>query len=281
MTSPDNVLSVVRFCMTKGEVDEAVELLGYLWAALPSGRPEIDVPKLHGVSLELADRFPVARSVSTLLYGATVTYAKLGDFPAATVTASRMVSVWRASCQANPTHDALSGHAHSLDTLASVYRARGMNDGVIACLVELVEWNFTCGNQVGVAWALRELGALAFLSGKLDNAAKKFARADELYAEDAGDPSIAQERAECHVLLGRLAHEKGDADEAVEWFEKALDHLEGGAAEEVRELIGAIGGGRALPPPGAVQVGEFGRPIWNDGDAAEPANLPRGHDARN
>ncbi|WP_433262728.1 hypothetical protein ACQPZF_30275 [Actinosynnema sp. CS-041913] len=154
---------------------------------LPSGSQEIDAVRFHSLSLELADRFPLAESASKLLYQATVAYARMNDFAAATATAARMVSVWRALCQANPTDDALSGHAHALDTLAGIYRARGMADEVAACLVELVEWHLACGNTVGVAWALRELGALAFRSGDLDNAAKKLTRADELYAEDAED----------------------------------------------------------------------------------------------
>ncbi|MEV0682210.1 hypothetical protein AB0I60_37405 [Actinosynnema sp. NPDC050436] len=246
----------------KGEVDQAAEVLGVLWAALPSGRSEIHRTRLHGVSLELADRFPMAESVSTLLYKATVAYGQMDDFPAATTTASRMVSVWRARCQSGPTDEALCRHAHALDTLASTYRARGMREAVAGCLVELVEWHFTYGNSVGVAWALRELGALAILSGHLEGASTKLIRADELYADCAEDSEIASERAECHVLLGRLARAKGRLHVAEQWFNKALECLKDGAAEEARALRDATRGGQPLPSTSILVVGEFGLPIW-------------------
>lgn len=262
LTSPENALSTVRFLMTRGEVDEAAQPLVHLWSALPAeGHPE-QLIGLHSVTLELADRFPLSESVSTVLHHATFAYAQADDFHTATVMATRMVAVWRARCQAGATADALKGHLHALDTLAGVFRARGMTGAIGGCLVELVEWHFNFGNSVGVAWALRELGALAFLSGDLDNAVAKLTRADEIYGEDADEPSVAEERAECHVLLARVLLARGDDDSARHWLDQALNFLTGDAAAEARSLLDAVRTGGELPEPAVLVVGEFGVPAW-------------------
>lgn len=274
MTSPDDVLSAVRFHMTQGEVDEAAESLAFLWSASAADRRSKEVIRLHNLSLELADRFPLSVSVSPVLHGAAVAYVQAGDFLGATEMARRMVSVWRGRCQADPTEDALVRHAHALDTLAGVYRARGMPGAVVGCLVELVEWHFVCGNNAGVAWAVRELGALAFLAGDLGKAAQSFTRADEIYAEDAADIEVARERAECHVLLGRLAHAEGDRDAARHWFEKALGSLTDDAAQEAQGLVAALDAGNALPDPVVLKVGEFGCPNWETAETSRRTGQP-------
>lgn len=262
MTSPDNALSTVRFLMTQGNVDEAARTLVDLWSTLPvDSRPE-QVVGLHSVTSELTDRFPLSESVSSVLYHATFAYARAEDFHTATVMAMRMVGVWRARCQADATAEALKGHLHALDTLAGVFRARGMTGAIGGCLVELIEWHFNFGNSVGVAWALRELGALAFLSGDLDNAVAKLTRADEIYGEDADEPSVAEERAECHALLARVLLARGDDDSARQWLDQALNFLTGDAAAEARLLLDAVRTGGELPEPVVLVVGEFGVPAW-------------------
>jgi hypothetical protein len=262
MTTPDNTLSTIRFLMTRGEVDDASQSLVHLWSTLPAdGRPE-QLIDLHGVTLELADRFPLSESVSSVLYHATFAYAQAEDFSTATVMAKRMVAVWRARCQAGATVEALKGHLHALDTLAGVFRARGMTGAIGGCLVELIEWHFNFGNSVGVAWALRELGALAFLSGDLDNAVSKLTRADEIYAEEADEPSVAEERAECHVLMARVLLARGDDDSAQQWLDQAVNFLTGDAAAEARLLREAVRAGEELPAPVVLVVGEFGLPAW-------------------
>lgn len=273
MTSLSRMLINVRFQTMQGEVEEAAHSLLHVWpGALTEGRAD-DVVKLHDTTLELADRFPVAEAVSHVLHRATVAYARAGDFTAATVTAARMVSVWRARCQQNPTPTNLAGHIHALDTMAGISRARDMTAPVFGCLVELAEWHLTHGNDVGVAWALRELGALALRSGDLANAAEKFTRADEIYADEAGDPAIAEERAECHVLLGRLAYINDDHENARVWFERAAAHLQGDAENEVRSLMDALDIGNPLPEPRLLRVGVFGLPFWEED--AQPDLIPR------
>ncbi|MBW4717039.1 tetratricopeptide repeat protein [Saccharothrix obliqua] len=262
MRRPIDVLADVRLRMIKGEVGEAADALAALWALLARGDRGIDVAKLHSVSIELADRFPLAEPVSMLMHHATVAYAQLGDFLAATSTAARMVSVWRATCQADPTGDALIRHAHALDTLAAVYRARGMPDEVTGCLVELIEWHFIGDNRVGVAWAVRELGTLALLADDLDNAAHKFARSDEIYAEEGDAAELRRERAECHVLMGRLAYRQGNTTAALHWFGAALEHLAEDTAAEVRAFMRAAEAGIPQPPSKLLPIGEFGQPIW-------------------
>ncbi|NUT49921.1 MAG: hypothetical protein HOV94_21815 [Saccharothrix sp.] len=178
--TPDQILSTARTCMTKGDATDAAALLEYSWLTTSTdGRPS-DIGELHAITLELADRFPLSEAVSTLLYRATVTYAEREVFSAAGWMATRMPGVWRARCQAELTTDTLTGIFHALDTLAGVSKAQGAVDVVIRCLVELIEWSFDCGNTVGVVWAVRELGALAFMAGDLDNAVAKFTRANEL-----------------------------------------------------------------------------------------------------
>ncbi|MEV0680968.1 hypothetical protein AB0I60_31075 [Actinosynnema sp. NPDC050436] len=103
---------------------------------------------------------------------------------------------------------------------------------------------------------------MALLAGDLDNAATKFARADEIYAEAAGDAEVDRERAECHVLMGRLAHLRGDPETARRWFGAALEHLPADAAGEVWRLTRAIDAGRGLSASGLLPVGEFGSPDW-------------------
>jgi tetratricopeptide (TPR) repeat protein len=127
----------------------------------------------------------------------------------------------------------------------------------------LIEWNFDYGNTVGVvAWAVRELGALAFIAGDLDNAEAKFTRAHEMYAEDAEDASVAREHAECHVLLGRVRRAQGDDDAAQHWFKQASNYLTDEAAEEVQSLMDAVQSGKELPEPAVLKIGESGLPIW-------------------
>ncbi|XVS62332.1 tetratricopeptide repeat protein [Actinosynnema sp. CA-299493] len=269
MTSLSRVLINVRFHMMQGEVEEAVRSLVDEWpGALAEGCAD-DVVRLHETTLELADRFPLAEAVSHVLHRATVAYARAGDFTAATVTAARMVSVWRARCQRNPTPDNLAGHIHALDTMAGIFRARDMAASVVGCLVELAEWHLTHGNNIGVAWALREIGALALRSDNLTNAAEKFTRADEIYADEAGDPSAAEERAECHVLLGRLAYINGDHETARLWLERAAVHLKDDAEGEVRSLIEELSKGDPLPELRILKVGVFGLPFWENDEQSD------------
>ena len=258
MTPFNHMLVSVRFHMMQGKVEQAAGSLAHEWAAGPTEGGADDIVKLHNTTLELADRFPVTEVVSGVLHRATAFYAGTGNFVSAAVTAGRMVSVWRARCQQNPTSHNLAGHIHALDTLAGIHRARDMTDAMVGCLVELAEWHLTHGNDVGVAWALREIGARALLDGDLPNAAEKFTRADEIYAQESDDPATAEERAECHVLLGRLAHTKGDHENARLWFERAAERLKGDAEAEVRALVEALDANEHLPELHVLKVGVFG-----------------------
>ncbi|MEU4801371.1 hypothetical protein [Actinosynnema sp. NPDC023587] len=270
---PERILSAARIAMTEGAVVDAEKLLTHLWLTLPDGADPPYLDELKSTSVELADRFPLEDSTSNLMYCATVAYAKAGAFLAATGTAERMLSVWRARCQRKPTADTLCHHAHALDTVAGTYQARGMSAAVRGLLVELAEWHFTSGNDVGFAWALRELGALALLAGDWDNAAKKFHSAQRIYDDEAHDPAVAQERAECQVLSGRLAYATGDVDSARQWFGQALENLSGEAVEEVHALLRAAGSGEPLPELEVLRVGVFGRPIREIAESLMPPPL--------
>lgn len=283
MIAPEKFISTARVYMAAGEVDDAAELLTCLWWVLDTadGANAVVVDRLDRVTGELADRFPLAESVSKMCYHATCAYVVGGDLISATRTASRMVAVWRARAQEDPSGEAMIGHLHALDTLAGVFRARGRVNDIKACLVELVEWHLDHGTPVSVAWGVRELGALALLGGELENAAAKFTRADELYGEDpeeAADPGVAAERAECRVLLGRVCSAQGRNDLARDWFEAALDALpEGDEAREVRGLLEAARLGVELPQPELLRIGEFGHPDFRKPDLPPLVSLEAVH----
>ncbi|MEV0677208.1 hypothetical protein AB0I60_11875 [Actinosynnema sp. NPDC050436] len=253
----DDYLSTAKAAMMVGAVDDAAKLLNHLWrkyAAIDA----VEYDGLWAITIELADRFPLARSTSDLLHRTAVTLAARGDLRAATEAAARMLSVWRARCQQDRSTDSLFGHAHASDVLAGIYRARGMVDEVVGLLVELAEWHFTTENDLGFAWALRELGAIALLRGDLDNAAGKFARADEIYGSDSSDSAVAEERAECRVLRGRVAHARGDHRDAERWFALASQHLTGEAGSEAGLLLAATVDGSPLPATRVLTVSTFG-----------------------
>lgn len=87
LTSPDNALSTIRSLMAQGDVDEAARMLVHFWSTLPvNDRPE-QVLRLHSATSELADRFPLSESVSSVLYHATFAYAQVDDFHTATAGA--------------------------------------------------------------------------------------------------------------------------------------------------------------------------------------------------
>ncbi|GAB2977258.1 tetratricopeptide repeat protein [Saccharothrix stipae] len=200
-------------------------------------------------------------------------YARLGRFPAATRLAEQAVEVRRGLCLESATEDRLGKHAYALDLLASIFRARGMTDAVTGCLVQLVELHFECGNSAGVAWAVRELGAQALLSGDPDNAVVQFTRAVELYAEcgeddrdDDCDDELAEERGECRVLLGRARLAQGDREAALLCFKRAVDDFaDAGAHELVREVTAlqdAVSSAAEPPAPALLKVGDFGLAEW-------------------
>lgn len=250
--STKEVLAAVRHHMTQGEVAEAVDLLAHLWSTDPTAP--------HHVTLELADRFPLSPEASTLLDHAVGVCTAAGALTAAAEMARRKLAIWRARCQADPGPEALDGHLGALDALARVHRAQGNPDGVIRCLAEVMEWQLSHGHRSGVAWAMREMGAVAWTEGDLDTAVRRLTHADEVYGEVADDPEVARERAECRVLLGRVRRSQGDDAEAHRWFTEALDDLEGPEAAEVHALLWAMEVGSALPEPVTLTAGEFGRP---------------------
>ncbi|MFF5094578.1 MULTISPECIES: MSCRAMM family adhesin SdrC [Actinosynnema] len=162
---------------------DAATLLGHLWANLSVDSTTQEVGRLRATTIELADRFPLAPEASAALHCAMLTYAQVGVYDTAELMAERMLSVWRARCQAGPTPESLDGHLFALDALASVQRTRGNAAGVARCLVELMEWQFAAGNALGVAWAGRELGVLAYQAGDWAGAINHLARAEATYDE--------------------------------------------------------------------------------------------------
>ncbi|WP_433263998.1 hypothetical protein ACQPZF_33805 [Actinosynnema sp. CS-041913] len=103
---------------------------------------------------------------------------------------------------------------------------------------------------------------------------KKLTRADEIYAEEAGDIAVALERAECQVLLGRAALAEGDDEVGRRRLEEALKHLNDDAAHEVRTLLAAVEAGRKPPEPVVLKIGEFGRPTWEVAEVPQSASTP-------
>ncbi|GAA3462421.1 tetratricopeptide repeat protein [Saccharothrix longispora] len=237
--------------MAEGDVSAAIGVVGGLWA---SGA----VP--HDLTLELADRFPTSEEVSALLGFAADRHVARGELVAATELGRRRVGVWRARCQEEPSPDNLDGHLGALDALAVVYLARDLPGQVVWCLAEVADWQVSHGHRIGVAWAYREMGAVALRAGDLPSAIRRLTRADEVYGEYSDDPDARCERAGCRVLLGRAARARGDDAGAREWFTAALSDLDGEAATEVHALLWAMEVGSPLPEPVAVGAGEFGRP---------------------
>jgi hypothetical protein len=118
-----------------------------------------------------------------------------------------------------------------------------------------------------VAWAVRELGAQALLSGDPDHAVVQLTRAAELYAEcDDHDGELAEERGECRVLLGRARLAQGDREAALLCFKRAVDDFAGvGADELVREVTAlrdAVHSATEPPAPDLLRVGDFGLAEW-------------------
>jgi tetratricopeptide (TPR) repeat protein len=248
-------------------VDETARQLRDQWLEVPHSYGPLATVKLHLATLDLANRFALSESVATPLEVAAQIYARMRVFRGATEMASRAAAIRSALCHEMATAERLSRHAYALDLLASIYRARGMTDAVTGCLVQLVEMHFACGNTVGVAWAVRELGAQALLAGDLDNAVAKLTRAGELYAEDGDDSEGAEERAECHVLLGRTRLAQGDRESALLWFKRAIDDFSSVGADalarEVEALQHAVcSSATELPAPTLLKIGDFGITNW-------------------
>ncbi|XVS66693.1 tetratricopeptide repeat protein [Actinosynnema sp. CA-299493] len=253
-------------------VDQLAERLSGQWLEVPHGYGLAAALEVHRATLDLADRHPLAESAADPLEIAAQVYARMGLFQAATTMAARAVELREAHCLDLATEDRLVRHVFALDLLASTYRARGLTDAITGCLVQLVELHFTCGNNAGVAWAVRELGAHALLTGDLDNAIAKFTRADELYSEDSEtnennqDPELASERGECRVLLGRARLARGDRESALLWFKRAVDDFTTADADalvlETETLQTAVQSGAELPPPDLLVIGDFGTTTW-------------------
>ncbi|GGP41517.1 tetratricopeptide repeat protein [Saccharothrix coeruleofusca] len=245
--------------MAEDDPDTAAKLLQFLWVLLPNN-PELTKDELRSVTFDLADRFPFSRSVPLPLREAVGAYVRAEDLTTATEVATRMVTLARALCREEPTEDTLHSHAFALDTLASVYRLRGMTEQFTACLVELIDVQFEHANPCGAAWGVRELGALDLLAGDLDAAVAKFSRAEQLYLENGEDAETSSELAECRVLLGRTALARGDRDTALVHFARALDGVTCGStlAREVERLRDAAQRGQALPDTTVLRIGEFG-----------------------
>ncbi|MFI9012277.1 hypothetical protein ACIGNX_34050 [Actinosynnema sp. NPDC053489] len=245
-------------------VDEAAERLSRRWLELPDGVE--GAVALHEETLDLARRHPLAESVAESLEIAAQVYARLGALHAATTMAARAVEVRRDACLDAVTAERLGSHVFALDLLAGVFRARGLEDAVTGCLVQLVEMHFRCENNAGVAWAVRELGAQALLAGDADNAVAKLARAEELYAGYGDDESLAEERGECRVLLGRALLARGDRESALPWFERAVrDFTAAGAdalAREAEALRAAVSASAEPPAPVLLKIGDFGAADW-------------------
>ena len=263
-------------------VDQAAERLRCQWLEVPHSYGLAATLEVHRATTDLADRHPLSEAVADLLEVAAQVYARMGLFLAATTMATRAVEIRQALCLDLATTDRLDRHVFALDLLASIYRARGMTDAITGCLVQLVEMHFTCENNAGVAWAVRELGAHALLSGDLDNAVAKFTRADELYAEhdpdlhptadidtetDAEiDAEIAEERGENRVLLGRARLAQGDRESALLWFKRAVDDFTNAGADalarEAEALQTAVYSSAEPPPPNRLVIGDFGVTAW-------------------
>ncbi|MFI9008772.1 hypothetical protein ACIGNX_16240 [Actinosynnema sp. NPDC053489] len=251
-----DVMKGVRVCMARGAVEDAATLLLHLWAEAPG------TARLRETSLELADRFPLAEPAAEVLRCAALTSAGRGALPAAAELARREVGVWRARCQASPSPEALTGHVAALDVLASVQRALGEDEGVAACLAEVVEWQYDHGDRAGVAWGLRELGVLALEAGDLDLAGTRLTRAVALYREQADQAPVRLARGGCRVLLACVRWVQGRPAEARSSLEAALgDFGDDDAAVDVLRLLEALDSGGDLPE--SVPVGgEFGQLSW-------------------
>ncbi|XVS64616.1 hypothetical protein ACQPYE_00695 [Actinosynnema sp. CA-299493] len=252
----DRVMKGVRSCMARGAVENAATLLLHLWSETP------DLARLRETTLEFADRFPLADSAAEVLRCAAVTSAERGRLPAAEELAKREVGVRRARCQADPSAESLTAHVGALDVLASVQRALGEEDGVTACLAEVVEWQYDHGDRAGVAWALRELAVLAIEAGDLDRAGARLTRAVALYRDQAGDQAVRLARGGCWVLLACVRWAEGRPTEARALLEAALGEFgDDDAALEVLRLLEALDSGGDVPE--SVPVGgEFGQLSW-------------------
>ncbi|MEU4762229.1 hypothetical protein AB0H12_03170 [Actinosynnema sp. NPDC023794] len=247
-------------------VDQVAVRLRCQWLEAPHGYGLAATLEVHRATLALAERHPLSESAAVPPEVAAQVYARMGLFLAATTMAARAVEIRRDLCLELATEDRLVRHVFALDLLASVYRARGMTDAIAGCLVQLVEMHFTCENNAGVAWAVRELGAHALLTGDLDNAVAKFTRADELYAEYDADVEIAEERGECRVLLGRARLAQGDRESALLWFKRAADDFTSAGADalvlEAEALQTAVSSSTEPPAPDLLVIGDFGVTRW-------------------
>ncbi|MER5264322.1 hypothetical protein ABTZ99_19830 [Actinosynnema sp. NPDC002837] len=247
-------------------VDQVAERLRCQWLEVPHSYGLAATLEVHRATLALAERHPLSESAAVPLEVAAQVYARMRLFQAATTMTTRAVGIRRDLCLELATEDRLAHHAFALDLLASIYRARGMADAITGCLVQLVEMHFTCENNAGVAWAVRELGAHALLTGDLDNAVAKFTRADELYAEYDADTGIAEERGECRVLLGRARLAQGDRESALLWFKRAADDFTITGADalvlEAEALQTAVHSSTEPPEPDLLVIGDFGVAHW-------------------
>lgn len=249
-------------------VDQTAERLRCQWLEIPHTYGLAATLEVHRATLDLATRHPLAESAAVPLEVAAQVYARMGLFLAATTMAARAVELRRDLCLDQATADRLGRHVFALDLLASIYRARGMTDAITGCLVQLVEMHFICENNIGVAWAVRELGAHALLTGDLDNAIAKFTRADELYTEydPDTDPDLSTERGECRVLLGRARLAQGDRESALLWFKRAADDFTTAGADalvlETEALQTAVHSSAEPPPPDQLVIGDFGVIAW-------------------
>ncbi|MEU4743302.1 hypothetical protein AB0G02_22960 [Actinosynnema sp. NPDC023658] len=242
--------------MSRGKVENAATLLLHLWSESPgmAGLPE--------VSVELADRFPLAESAAEVLRCGAVTSAERGLLPVAAELAKREVGVRRARCQADPTPESLTGHVAALDVLASVQRASGEVDAVAAHLAEVVEWQYDHGDRAGVAWALRESAVPAIEVGDLDRAGAQLTKAASLYRERADDPSMRLAAGRCDALLACVRWAQGRPEEARPLLETALTEFgDDDGAVDVLRLLEALDSGDDIPE--SVPLGgEFGQLGW-------------------
>lgn len=252
--------------MTEHDVAQAAERLCAQWLATPATYGLSATMEVHRATLDLAARHPLTEAAADPLELAAQVYARMDLFPAATTMATRAVELRRDLCLEQPTEDRLGRHVFALDLLASIFLARGMPEAVTGCLVQLVELHFTVGNDAGVAWAVRELGARSLLAGDLDNAVAKFTRAGELYDECGEEAGIAEERGECRVLLGRARLAPGDRESAVLWFKRAVDDFTLANADalvqEAEALHAAVPASAEPPTPDLLRIGDFGIACW-------------------